>query len=243
MGTDPEAIEHKYGHLDPRLRELLKSESPRHEVEVESFYIDKYEVSNRQFQSFLDARPEWRPDRIAHRFHNSDYLKDWKRGRFPEGRAGYPVVYVSWYAAMAFAAWAGKRLPTEVEWEYAARGGRQGAEYPWGDKPPTPRLANYAESGIGHATAVGEYPPNPYGIYDLAGNVWEYCLDEWRPDYQSRRGAPELAENWREVTTRRVIRGGSWGGSAINLRVTYRDSHPPEGAGPHVGFRCVRSAS
>ena len=231
MGTDRGAIEEKYKHLGPRLREMLHAETPRRKVTVEPFYVDRYEVTNRQFQRFVDANPPWRPDRIDPRLHNGDYLKHWNGG-YPPGHADHPVVYVSWHAAMAYAAWAGKRLPTEAEWEYAARGGFKYAEYPWGNATPTPDLANYGASGVNGTKPVGSYSPNGFGLYDMAGNVWEFTAEEWRDSYDSR-----------QVSSRRAIRGGSWGGAPVNLRVAFRDSHPAEGAGPHVGFRCVRSAT
>jgi formylglycine-generating enzyme required for sulfatase activity len=240
MGTDERTIDTKYGHLGPRLRDSLKNESPRHKVQISSFYMDKYEVTNRRFQAFLDENPQWRRDRVDARTHNGEYLKSWHGDRFPDGKGDHPVVYVTWYAAMAFAQWARKRLPTEPEWEYAARGGLEAAEYPWGDAPASPDLANYGESNIGETTRVGRYPPNGFGLHDMAGNVWEFCLDEWRDRYDTP--ATLLPSNWKDVTTRRVIRGGSWGGAPVNLRVAYRDSHPPGGAGPHVGFRCVKNA-
>lgn len=124
------------------------------------------------------------------------------------------------------------------------------AEFPWGNDLVDATRANYSASGIGMTTPVGRYPPNGYGLYDLAGNVWEYCLDEWQEDFYAISplqnpiaGAGGFTNDYyRQVTTRRVIRGGSWGGAPVNLRVAYRDSHPPTGAGDHVGFRCVRSA-
>ena len=144
------------------------------------------------------------------------------------------------------ARWANKRLPAEAEWERAARGGRVDEEFPWGDQPVSTDLANYAAGGHGETMSIGSYPPNGYGLQDMSGNVWEYCLDEWQPDYTGRS---PLAANDKEqagleflsVRTRRVIRGGSWSGLPVNLRVAWRDSHPPGGAGDHVGFRCVAS--
>ena len=236
MGTDQREIERRYAHLGPRLREMLRAESPRHTVTLQPFYMDRHEVTNRRYQAFLEANQRWRPERIDPRFDNGQYLKDWRDGRVPEGAAGCPVVYVSWYAAAAFASWAGKRLPTEAEWEYAARGGLGDAEYSWGNQPPAPELANYAASGIGRPVPVGRYQPNGYGLFDMAGNVWEYCVDVWRPSYA------EPADAAPPAPARRVIRGGSWGGGPLNLRVAYRDSHPADGAGPHVGFRCAADA-
>ncbi len=237
MGLDAAEIARRYPQLSPRLRDLLRSETPRHPVTVASFHLDRHEVTNREFQTFLDASPTWRPSRIDAKLHNGDYLKHWEGGRYPAALAEHPVVYVSWYAARAFAAWAGKRLPTEAEWEFAARGGLPDAEYPWGNETPTPARANFADSKIGAATAVASYAPNGYGLYDLAGNVWEYCADPWCDSYAA---APVRDD---DTVLRRVIRGGSWGGSPLNLRVTFRDSHPAIGAGPHVGFRCARTGA
>jgi formylglycine-generating enzyme required for sulfatase activity len=112
---------------------------------------------------------------------------------------------------------------------------------------PDVSRANWSASELKAPTRVGRYPPNGYGLYDMAGNVWEYVQDEWQENYEpiERSGNRDLIplSAALNATTRRVIRGGSWGGSAINLRVRYRDSHPPAGAGDHVGFRCARSAT
>lgn len=246
MGIDAESIPAKYGSLGPRLRQMLRGETPRHRVSLSSFRMDRCEVTNRQFQEFIRANKNWGPERIDPALHNGSYLKHWSNGRFQQDAADKPVTYVTWHAAVAYAAWCGKRLPGEAEWEYAARGGLADPEYPWGDQPPTPELANFADSKKEGVVAVGGYKPNGYGLFDMAGNAWEYCLDEWAPSYENWHllMGPEIAKliaNWREVKTRRVIRGGSWGGNALNLRVTYRDSHPIDGAGPHVSFRCVRT--
>lgn len=226
MGTDAANIDQKYSELGPKVREMLRNEAPRRQVKVAAFSMDRCEVTNRQFQKFVEASPQWRRTRIEPRFHNGDYLKHWEGDHCPPELADHPVVYVSWYAAAAFAGWSGKRLPAESEWEYAARGALRDAEYPWGNEPPSPTRANFAASDLGRTRAVGQYPPNGFGLYDMAGNVWEYCANEWQPNAE---------------TARRVIRGGSWGGAPVNLRVAFRDSHPATGAGPHVGFRCARS--
>jgi formylglycine-generating enzyme required for sulfatase activity len=250
MGTSPGVLERVLRTYQLRHRDLVLPEMPRHMVALAPFYLDVYPVTNRQFKTFLRAQPQWSAARLAARYHNGEYLRHWHGEDYPASLADHPVVYVSWYAALAYARWAGKRLPTEAEWEFAARGGLADAEFPWGAGPVTPRHANYAAGGLGGTTAVGAYPPNDYGLYDLAGNVWEYCLDEWQADFYAASpltnpvagGDWLMGDEFLDVTTRRVIRGGSWAGAPINLRVAYRDSHPPCGAGAHVGFRCARSA-
>jgi formylglycine-generating enzyme required for sulfatase activity len=250
MGTSSDQLDQIQARYDISYRPLFAPETPQHAVDLAPFYVDVHPVTNAQFHTFLQAQPMWRPDQIGPHLHNGDYLKHWHDMWYPEHLASHPVVYVCWYAALAYAYWANKRLPTEAEWEYAARGEQSNAEFPWGSAEADPSRTNYSRSGIGMTTPVATYPPNPYGLYDLAGNVWEYCVDEWHEDYYaiSPRADPVAGSEWMEhsdyteVTSRRVIRGGSWGGDPVNLRVTYRDSHPPLGAGPHVGFRCARSA-
>ncbi|HEU5088027.1 MAG TPA: SUMF1/EgtB/PvdO family nonheme iron enzyme [Roseiflexaceae bacterium] len=249
MGTPEDRLDDIQRIYGVRHRDMFEPEVPEHDVELAPFAIDKRLVTNAQFHAFLLDQPAWRPGRIAAHLHNGEYLKHWQGDNYPPDLADHPVVYVCWYAALAYAQWANKRLPSEAEWEYAARGGQPEAEFPWGTAAPDPGRANYGASGIEQTTPVGSYPPNPYGIYDLAGNVWEYCLDAWDANYyaNSPRHNPIAGEGWdmladpARITSRRVIRGGSWGGSPVNLRVAYRDSHPPTGAGPHVGFRCAQS--
>jgi formylglycine-generating enzyme required for sulfatase activity len=227
--------------------DLIQAETPQHTVTIKSFYLDMYEVTNSQFREFVRANPQWSAARIPTRFHNGNYLKDWVSDNFPEGRAKHPVVNVSWYAAVAFCQSLGKRLPAEAEWELAARGGLQNKTFPWGDEPVEKRRANYAGSGIKATTPVGGYPANGYGLFDMAGNVWEFMADEWAAYTEAEQDNPVaggnlfLDKSFYDVTTRRVIRGGSWGGAPLNLRVTYRDSHPPNGARDFVGFRCAAS--
>jgi formylglycine-generating enzyme required for sulfatase activity len=248
MGTDRAAVPALMKQFGVQRQELFDPEVPAHRVTIAPFWMDQCEVTNEHFHAFLEAEPQWRPDRILRQFHNGQYLSHWDGMAYPQGQGQAPVTNVSWYAAMAYARWAGKRLPTEAEWEYAARGGLAGKAFPWGDEDLSPARANYAGSGLQAVCTVGKYPPNGFGLCDMAGNVWEYCLDEWGPyrvDPQVNPGAGDVVypgDAFLAVTTRRVIRGGSWGGAPVNLRVAYRDSHPTEGAGPHVGFRCVRPA-
>jgi len=121
-----------------------------------------------------------------------------------------------------------------------------GAEFPWGNQPADPKLTNYGKSGFGKPIRVGSYAPNGFGLYDMAGNVWEFTADEWGSyspsDATDSIAGPNIftTMNFDLIETRRVIRGGSFGGSPINLRVAYRDSHPPNGSQPFVGFRCVK---
>jgi sulfatase modifying factor 1 len=148
---------------------------------------------------------------------------------------------------MDYCKYQNKRLPTEAEWEYVARNRGEHRMYPWGNAQPDSSKANYL-SLIGKAIEVGSYPPNELGLYDLAGNVWEFTLDEWSSDFymKSPEDNPFNGRKFYDsnelynVNTRRVIRGGSWGGADINLRTSFRDSHPPGGSGNHVGFRCAK---
>jgi len=164
-------------------------EKPVHTVYLNAFYMDVYEVTNTQFKKFIDANPQWRKDRISRQYHDGDYLKDWNGDNYPNGKGKHPVILVSWYAANAYAEWAGKRLPTEAEWEKAARGGLVGKKYPWGDNI-SHDYANYSGTGgrdqWWKGTApVGSFSPNGYGLYDMAGNVKEWCLDWYDSDYYS----------------------------------------------------------
>lgn len=255
MGTPASAIDRLCQTYGINFRGLFTPETPQHTVELAPFYLDPYPVTNRQFKAFVDDQPQWQRTRIPSHLHNGSYLQHWLDNEYPADKAEHPVVFVCWYAAVAYAQWAagahGARLPTEAEWEYAARGGLPNAEFPWGDAPAAATRANCAASGLGTTTPVGSYAPNPYGLYDLAGNVWEYCLDEWQEEFYAScpiqnpvAGAHwATGESYWQVTTRRVIRGGSWGGAPVNLRVAYRDSHPPTGAGDHVGFRCAKPFS
>jgi len=247
MGIDAANIPRMAREFGMDTRSVFDGMVPRHRVTVSAFRIDPFEVTNAKFKRFLVANPDWQRDRVDPRTHNGNYLRDWRGTEFPAGSADLPVTNVTWYAAMAYARWAGKRLPSEAEWELAARGGLSEPTFPWGDDPADSTRANFSASGVGHAIRVGRYRPNGLGLYDMAGNVWEYVLDEYAAYPAGAQTNPIAgaepgsmpADN--KVTSRRVIRGGSWGGAPVNLWVSFRDSHPPGGAGNHVGFRCARS--
>lgn len=249
MGIEIEEIGTVLSRYGLTRRQFFEPASPAVNVKVHSFFLDRTEVTNADFAAFLEENPGWRKDEIAGELHNGDYLAHWEQGRVPLKLTEHPVTYVSWFAAMAYCSWKGGRLPTEAEWEYAA-GGSNGRDYPWGDEEPTLEKANYSASGLGAPAATGIYPASPEGLYDLAGNVWEYCADPWRDNYASGEPAsPEQVRGWLRsgdflrFKGRRVVRGASYGGAPFQLRVEYRDSHPVGGAVAHVGFRCAQSAS
>ena len=249
MGTDAADVPRLLETFGVRRAELFASESPRRPVTLGSFSLDRYEVTNARFRRFLERRPEWRRGRVPAAPHDGNYLKHWDGAEFPRGKGDHPVVNVTWHAAVAFCRAEGKRLPTEAEWEYAARGGLTGKAFPWGDEMPDATRANFGASNIGATNVVGSYAANGYGLFDMAGNVWEFVADEWGP-YASGASSDPVAggnlfsagDSYLRVSTRRVIRGGSYGGAPVNLRVAYRDSHPPGGARDFVGFRCAKSA-
>ena len=234
--------------------EARDNEKPVHKIRLSfPFYMDKYEVTNAQFKAFVDANPAWQKGNIERRHHNGYYLDHWSGNDYPAGKADHPVVYVSWYAAMAYANWAGKRLPTEAEWEYAARGGLGRQKYPWGNTI-SPADANY-DGNVGDTTPVGRYAANGYGLYDMAGNVWEWCLDAGHEFAYAELGSnrnpifgldtiQELREDFTEkVHSARVLRGGSWhsdtGAQWLRVAVRVTNIRPPT-TSQDLGFRCVK---
>ena len=230
--------------------EAAISESPAHTVNLAAFYINKYEVTNAEFKKFVDANPEWAKDN----FQDGFYLAHWKDNTYPIFQAKHPVTNVNWHAAMAYATWAGKRLPTEAEWEKAARGGLIGQDYPWGNTIDATK-ANY-NYRVGETSIVGEYSANGYGLYDLAGNVWEWCLDGVEDYKELPNSNPlggvsdntfsnyhEIATDFTKVTNFRILRGGSCFSRAEDVRLTVRAAHVPKNSLGSVGFRCAKDFS
>ena len=231
--------------------EADEEEKPVHTVYVDEFYIDKYEVTNAQYKAFIDANPQWRKDRIPREYHDGHYLWFWDGNNYPKGEPDHPVVCVSWYAAMAYAQWAGKRLPTEAEWEKAARGDLVGKVYPWGNTIDNSK-ANYNKTNYGNpgTTPVGKYPSNGYGLYDMSGNVHEWCLDKADGNFYANSphenpiagidNITHLINNFRNVKSFRICRGGSWVNAPRKMRIAGRYGEPPMTSKYYLGFRCAR---
>jgi formylglycine-generating enzyme required for sulfatase activity len=234
IGTDSVEIPALMRRFSARRSELFTAEIPAYTVTIQSFALNAREVTNAEFATFVAAKPSWSKDSVSSLQSNGRYLEHWPEGRPKSGEKDQPVTFITWHAASAYCAWREGRLPTEAEWEYASRAGRLDAEFPWGNEMPESRHARWGGSTIQGLANVGSYTPNAFGLYDMAGNVWEFVQDGWRDRYD----APIPTGN---ETARYVIRGGSWQGAAVNLRSRYRDSHSGVGAGPHIGFRCARS--
>ena len=206
----------------------LYDQRPQHKVTLRPFYIDNHEVSNAQYSEFVESTGHRLPLFWEDSTLNKPYL---------------PVTGVSWDDAAAYCEWAGKRLPTEAEWEAAAGGGFKYQEYPWKGSP-NPEKANYHHDtdeepeGI---KPVGQYSPNGYVLYDMAGNVWEWVFDYYSPtgyadstDWNNPRG-PNRG-------TARVIRGGAWNYTEDFLKCAHRNRAAPFVRFSYIGFRCARDA-
>ncbi len=257
----------------------LKRERPAHLVELDPFWIDRYEVTVADYEKFVKATRYLTTAEKPNDWHEGAKAKwsgvfNYKTGsweptqaanwRHPEGPGSKaepkePVVHVSFADAEAYAKWAGKRLPTEAEFEYALRGGKAGQKYPWGDEltPDGKHLSNWwqgifpegdeGKDGFKGRAPVGSFPPNGFGLYDLAGNAWEWCSDWYDESYYERsprKNPPGPANPVKEKA--KVLRGGSWLCSE-NYCTGYRnsarmDTELDSGLN-NLGFRCVRTAT
>jgi len=224
MGSDridTEAKALQYGSSKP----WFANERPERKVFVDEFFIDKYEVTNAEYAKFVEAT-KIKPPRL------------WPGGRFPEGKGKNPVSAVSWFKARDYCKWKGKRLPTEAEWEKAARG-TDGRIFPWGNKFDIKKLNALGEhSGT---TPVGSFPEgkSPYGAFDMAGNLLEWTADWYKPYPGNTLKDEDYGEKFR------VVRGGGWGGLGhytlqVYLTTPFRRIAPPKGAFNDVGFRCAK---
>jgi formylglycine-generating enzyme required for sulfatase activity len=200
-------------------------------VTLGGFWLDTMEVTNEAYRRFLLANPAWQKDRVRRELADANYLKHWSGRDFPPGQERLPVVSVSWHAAAAYAAWAGKRLPTEAEWEYAARAGQRTA-YWWGASFD----ASHANNGPFAAAVGSEAVRNPWGLFDILGNVWEWTSSGYSP-YPYR---PSDGREAAQVAGDRVVRGGSAGSSENFLRAANRNNVAPTATNDLLGFRCAR---
>jgi len=232
------------------------NEKPVHTVYLDAYYIDAYEVTNAQYLRFVVATGHREPE--GYGYVNGNWQRGFKPWRDPNfNNPNQPVVCVSWEDARAYAEWVGASLPTEAQWEKAARGGLVGKKFPWGDEfPPRELVGNFADEsakkvfpdwsiitgyddGYAYTAPVGKFAPNGYGLYDMAGNVWEWCLDAYESDYYGR--SPErnpVNDNFTNVNSR-VVRGNSWYVDDLYfLRCALRNHHVPGFTIDFIGFRC-----
>jgi iron(II)-dependent oxidoreductase len=208
----------------------MKSElgySPAHKVKIDSFYMDTCEVTNREYLQFCKETGHKLPE-----FWNTDIF------RSGEKYLDYPVIGVNWSDANKYAQWAGKRLPTEAEWEYAARGGLVDKDFPNGNEWTNEKHKQVSTGWVNFIEPVGKYDANGFGLYNMAGNVWEWVADRHSETYyaQSEYDNPKGPQNG----SNRVIRSGSWHSGAMCKKVFYRKGLISNWCDFAVGFRCAK---
>lgn len=224
--------------VPPGDRDGGRDEYPRHEVSLDTYEIDLYEVTNARYQAFIKS--------TAHRVPqnpNNPTRNLWQGETVSDTLADRPVVNVDWADADAYCRWAGKRLPTEAEWEKAAKGNTD-HRFPWGNVEPTNKHLNFNQKWIGEKTLmpVGSYEAgkSPYGAYDMAGNVWEWVHDWYDPRYYEK--SPGKNPKGPDSGTKRVLRGSGWQNETPTVRIFTRVESDPTVRNESTGFRCARDA-
>jgi len=264
MGSTKADIDLILKECDYCLREWFDNEMPQHKVYLDAFWIDRTEVTNAMFAKFV-AETGYQTDAeqigagIAFRLSSYDWAMtkgaNWQHPQGPttniDGLDDHPVVQMSGNDAEAYCAWAGRRLPTEAEWEKAARG-TDGRTYPWGDQSPAGNLLNFADrnlnanesdnsvnDGYRFTAPVGSYPDgaSPYGAFDMAGNVWERVTDWYSDTYYAH--SPERNPTGPSSGDHHILRGGSWSRMFRYVRVTSRYPYLQLNRSAGLGFRCV----
>jgi formylglycine-generating enzyme required for sulfatase activity len=221
-------------------------EQPVHTVTVSSFDISKYEITNEQFCDFLNitgVSSDGTVQGVEYINLEGEHVQiSYNEGRFSvvEDKENYPVNHVSWYGAKAFCEWAGGRLPTEAEWEFAARGGNQSNGYTYSGSNNIDDVGWYWDNSHGDTHPVGQKQSNELGIFDMTGNVLEYCSDWYKSTYYSE--SPQYNPQGPSEGTSRVYRGGAWERYEYNCRSAARSRSVPEYAGKEQGIRCISDA-
>jgi sulfatase modifying factor 1 len=224
--------------VPPGDRDGGRDEYPRHEVFIDAFYMDKYEITNGRYLAFVKATDHRVPQNPRNATRNL-----WEGVAIPESLADRPVVNVDWSDAEAYCKWAGRRLPTEAEWEKAAKGNNDW-RFPWGNVEPTPKHLNYNQRWIGEKTLmpVGSYEAgrSPYGVYDMAGNVWEW-VNDW---YDARYYEKSAAKNPKgpETGKGKVLRSSGWQVETPLVRIFTRVESDATVRNESTGFRCAADA-
>ena len=221
-------------------------EEPRHQVTItKGFWMSRAEVTVRAYKRFArKTKRKMPPEPRVTAFSSLSLGAKSIADRFESGpgkKEDRPIVNVTWEEAQAFCSHSGGRLPSEAEWEYAARGGKEGLVYPWGDTL-SHEYANYGGAAgtdqWRYTAPVASFPPTGFGLYDVIGNVWEWCADWVGGNYYVK--SPEADPTGPASGKERVVRGGSWGFGPRYLRLSARVMAKPDSRGDNIGFRCVQ---
>ena len=297
LATDEDERTNRMVHLDggtftmgtdEEIGFAADGEGPARDVTLDSFYIDRFAVTNAEFLQFVrDTDYTTDAEQFGWSFVFRDFVAlgddnqetervadapwwvavegaNWLRPEGPDSSIGieerlkHPVTHVSWNDAKAYADWSGKRLPTEAEWEYAARGGLERRRYPWGDQlhPEGEHRCNIwqgefpshntGDDGYYGTAPVFEFPPNGYGLHNVSGNVWEWCGDWFSADYHTSDDSSRTNPTGPPNGTERVMRGGSYlchHSWCNRYRVAARSKNTPNSSTGNIGFRCVVDAA